>query len=416
MKTIYSTIRILALGLLVCNSKLVLSQNQPLVRLMMKSGNSSDETVFYFQQGGTTAFQSDFDAYKLPSGNAPYIGSLSDSILTSISGLPALPVNLSIPVKAISPVTKTFTFSAEQTNFPDDVCVTLYDAFTGQTINILSTNYECVLYDSTTAARFTMNFFSSNLNATSVVKQADCNSPGMISVQGAGGPWDYEWSIGDSIIRTCTNKSSPDSLLNLNGGSYTVKISRKGECASFSKTFDIAEVNPSKADFSPDVYVTTLSNSGMVNFTNHSHNAQFSIWNFGDKSGTYYIPSPSHNYTSAGFYTVTLIAESNSHCQDTAIQIVQVIDDVTGISELAQNNKLTLVTLDKGEFELQISLNKTSDLHLTMMDANGNLLRNLELKQVSIAKQPVSLNDLPSGLYLLKVSDKKQERVFKLVH
>jgi hypothetical protein len=396
-----------------------LSQNKPIVRLTMNSIGSSDETVFYFEQGGTTDFQSDFDAYKLLSGpNTPYIGSMSDSVLTSISGLPALPVNLSIPVKAISPTTRGFVFKAEKTDFPDNVCVTLYDAFTGRTINILETGgYECTLYDTTTTVRFTMNFFTTSLNATSLVKQADCQSSGMISVSGAdNGPWNYEWSIGDSIVKVSKNQNSADSLVNLGGGHYTVKISSVGQCASFSKTFTIDSVNASKADFTADVYVTTLSNAGAVNFSNQSANAMFNIWDFGDKSGTYYMPAPSHNYKAAGFYTVTLISESSSHCKDTATQVIQVVDDATGISELNQNGKLTLATLVKGEYELLINLEQVSDLTLVLMDLNGNLIKTRELSQVLSTKEKVALTDLSSGLYLLKVTDKKQERIFKLIH
>jgi hypothetical protein len=227
MKKVYSKIKVLTYICLLFAVNTLVAQNtvKPIVRLLLNTTNFNDETVFYFEQGGTTSFQSSFDAYKLLSGNHPYIGSMSDSILTSISGLPALPVNLSIPVKAITPSTGSFTFSSLTEDFPDGTCVTLYDAFTGLSTNILSSTYVCTLYDTTSIARFTMNFYTTALTVTSFVKQAECQSTnGMIVVNGDG-MFNYEWKDNSGIVKTSLNKMVGDTLPNLNGGTYTVNVS-----------------------------------------------------------------------------------------------------------------------------------------------------------------------------------------------
>jgi gliding motility-associated-like protein len=51
-----------------------------------------------------------------------------------------------------------------------------------------------------------------------------------------------------------------------------------------------------------------------VNFTNNSTNAVSYVWNFGDGSATTSTTSPSHTYTAAGVYTVSLIASNPNGC------------------------------------------------------------------------------------------------------
>ncbi|MBL0341055.1 MAG: PKD domain-containing protein [Bacteroidetes bacterium] len=53
-----------------------------------------------------------------------------------------------------------------------------------------------------------------------------------------------------------------------------------------------------------------------ITFNNTSANATSYIWNFGDGTTSTQV-SPSHNYTTAGSYMVTLIASNANGCTDT---------------------------------------------------------------------------------------------------
>ena len=447
MGNLYSTLKTLAFIVLIINSNNVFSQNsvpacapfegytesfhtngsgktsviKPILRLLMNTSGFNDETVFYFEQGGTTAFQPAFDAYKLifNPGIAPYIGSMSDSILTSISGLPKLPVNLNIQVKAITPATGSFTFSSQLTDFPDNVCVTLYDTQTGISTNILTSDYVCTLYNTTSNARFTINFFTTDLEASSSVKQADCSSPkgGFITAIGSNkGPWNYEWRNGDSIIKTSFNKTTADSLTLLSGGKYTVKINSIGQCDNFSKSFLMDLVVATKAVFVSDVLTTSLSNSGTVKFINNSTNAQFSMWDFGDKTGTWFVPCPAHNYKTAGVYTINLITESISHCKDTAQQTITVIDDVTGIKTFDMRINVDLSFMTQGYYSLNLTSGSPIDVNIDLLDIKGTVLKSTKLKQIISTNQAVELDGLAQGIYLLNVSeDGEKGRTFKLI-
>lgn len=67
-----------------------------------------------------------------------------------------------------------------------------------------------------------------------------------------------------------------------------------------------------------------------VNFQNNSTSATNYVWNFGDGSPTTTATNPSHTYTTAGVYTVTLVASNPNGCTastDTTNLIITVIDD-----------------------------------------------------------------------------------------
>lgn len=67
-----------------------------------------------------------------------------------------------------------------------------------------------------------------------------------------------------------------------------------------------------------------------VNFVNNSSSATNYLWDFGDGSPTSTATTPSHTYTTAGNYTVTLVASNPNGCTastDTNYLLITVIDD-----------------------------------------------------------------------------------------
>ena len=68
----------------------------------------------------------------------------------------------------------------------------------------------------------------------------------------------------------------------------------------------------------------------VVNFQNNSSSATSYLWDFGDGSPTSNLFAPSHTYTTAGTFTITLIASNPNGCTattDTASFVVLVKDD-----------------------------------------------------------------------------------------
>lgn len=418
MKTNNYTLKniLTALVLIIGTGMFAQTSSKPLIRLFMDGTGSNDETVFYFEAGGTTLFQSDMDAYKLLYGNHPYIASLSsDSILTSISGLPALPVNLSIPIKAISPSISNFTFSSEFTDFPQDVCVRLYDRFTGISTDIRNNTYTCTLYDTTSLARFNLNVSSGQLNALTHIIQPSCGSPlgaYKISVN-ATGQCSYHWLKDSVTLKTCANSNGTDSINGLSAGVYQLFVQATGQCESFATTFTINSLVATTALFTTNTIQTLLSKGNEITFTNTSANAQFSIWDFGDNSGSWYVPNPSYVYKTAGVYTVKLITQSVDNCRDTASVEITVIDDVTGISELNNKETVRLLTMSQGHYALSFAFTQALDLNVSLFDLKGSVVFTKHLESVNSMNYPIDLEN--EGIYILKIQREGSERTFKLM-
>lgn len=107
------------------------------------------------------------------------------------------------------------------------------------------------------------------------------------------------WDFGDGQV---SNKKNPEHLY-LKGGTYTVRLTVKNALGRHTATHAITLVSAPVADFE-------IENNGCVSnctvkFKNTSKNALVYIWDFGD-GGRSDQENPSHSFTTAGVYTVTL--------------------------------------------------------------------------------------------------------------
>jgi PKD repeat protein len=113
------------------------------------------------------------------------------------------------------------------------------------------------------------------------------------------------WNFGDNATSTATNPSHTYA----SGGSYTVTLTvtdDKGAPGSTSKQVTVT-APPNSA---PTAAFTSRCVGLTCNFTDGSTDTDGTVvgwtWNFGDNSPTSTTKNPSHSYTSAGQYTVTL--------------------------------------------------------------------------------------------------------------
>jgi PKD repeat protein len=121
-----------------------------------------------------------------------------------------------------------------------------------------------------------------------------------------GSPTSWAWAFGDSGTSTEQNPSHTYTA----AGTYTVSLTATNAVGSDTKTVtDMVAATPPGA---PVASFTASPTSGTipfsVQFTDTSTGAPTSwAWSFGD-GGTSASQSPSHSYTVAGSYTVTLVA------------------------------------------------------------------------------------------------------------
>jgi PKD repeat protein len=131
----------------------------------------------------------------------------------------------------------------------------------------------------------------------------------------------FFWDFGDGLTQTETISTPilPPSALTLThsytqAGVYTVTLTATGSEGSqaLTKTNYLTISEPALADFS--AFPTTGSDPLTVQFLDNSSGASHYEWDFGDGSPllttdelTETLISPSHTYTQAGVYTVTLV-------------------------------------------------------------------------------------------------------------
>ncbi len=150
-----------------------------------------------------------------------------------------------------------------------------------------------------------------------------------------------------------------------------------------------------------------------VQFTNLSQSLSPAtyLWDFGD-GNTSNTESPSHTYSSNRTYTVSLIVE---HCskKDTINHSVTI--NTVGVEQV--NLKSSIHVFPNpiiSDLEIEIN-NENLDLIAQIFNSNGNLIESHELNNKKNIK--LNLEFLASGLYLLKLNDKNDNKqaTFKIV-
>lgn len=135
----------------------------------------------------------------------------------------------------------------------------------------------------------------------------------------------YAWDFGDpaSAGNNTSGIQNPSHTFTASG-TYTVTLIVTSTNGCPSTTTQVLTVGPSPvAQFT----ATTVCTNTPMQFTNSSQNSSTYLWNFGDNStlaDTSNLTNPTYTYTTAGTYTVVLIAEPASNCFDTSQLVVTV--------------------------------------------------------------------------------------------
>lgn len=126
----------------------------------------------------------------------------------------------------------------------------------------------------------------------------------------AGNGLRYLWNFGDNGTDTNANPSHVYAA----DGYYTVRLTVRDRygCLDSAVKMNYIRVVTGRAGFTAS---DTFSSCPplLVNFTNASRDAVSYSWNFGDGTSSL-LASPSHFYTEAGIYTVTLTAKGRGGC------------------------------------------------------------------------------------------------------
>lgn len=172
------------------------------------------------------------------------------------------------------------------------------------------------------------NLTISNLGTNSLDINWTSNNPGLTQLTY------YDGAIGLPGI-TVNNISSPYSISGLTPNtSYVILL--KDSCSATATSSSISDTIKTVACSSITAGFNFSSSILTASFTSTSVNADSLLWNF-DGTVISNLTNPNHTYTSAGTYSVKLIAFNGCGVSDTVVQTVQICDSLKAHFSFSQN-------------------------------------------------------------------------------
>jgi PKD repeat protein len=182
---------------------------------------------------------------------------------------------------------------------------------------------------------------------------------------------------------------------------------------STTQTINVVVLPGPIAAATPDANNLSLPNA-VVLFANASQNATSYQWNFGDGESSTDV-NPWHQYTTAGSYTVSLIALSDGCSNDTTFFTINVGN--AGIEEGAGSSILVYPSPFGASFKVKCSgaSNVAATTVLELVDMNGKRIptHTEQQDQAVLVEVPTSL---ARGVYVLKVQIGEEAHTIRLIH
>jgi hypothetical protein len=379
------------------------------LEIVVNGNGQTDQTVVYFDNNATIGWDLGYDAYKM--GNDQGFISLSTGITgattkLSYNGMPMPTSQTQIPMGMNPAGAGSYTFDFQSIeSLPLGMLVYLEDLKTN-TIQLLNQNssYTFEVVSGENQDRFRL-IFTAPLAVETI--SASCAATGQISISNPGiESWIYTVN-GQGVIQNGTLTANTV-ISNLPAGNYQLILSHSSGYHT-QKSITIDGFDIAVANVVDDELFVQLGNS--IQFNNSSTNANNFVWNFGD-GNTSIEQYPIHTYTSEGSYMVTLFA-TNGNCSDTDTLYVKVANLSAGFDYLSHaamqvyNASNTLIIENKSA-----ALNQAD---LKVLDLNGKVLFELSSTKFNTGQSIITLPELSSGVYLVKITAGEFVKTQKLI-
>ena len=172
-----------------------------------------------------------------------------------------------------------------------------------------------------------------------------------------------------------------------------------------------------------DVLIDTFScnnvNVNLINQTGGSPTPTYS-WSAVPAAGVSFVPgstdpNPSINFSSAGVYTVNMVA-TNSVGVNSFYTVMQ-IDDCTGLKDYSDFGKAVSVSPNpsSGVFTLKAEAASIQYLVLTVYNSLGQLVVSRTNINAGTSVFVIDLGNYPQGVYTLNISNGKESAVKRLI-
>lgn len=248
----------------------------------------------------------------------------------------------------------------------------------------------------------TISLASPGLNLAISTSPASCagcaDGSASAIVSGGSSPYAYLWAA-----------APPNTSQTINGlttGTYTVTITDANGC-TITRSFTIS-VGQCMADFTLVPDTTLLHHYFIINNSVGNAPIQY-VWNWGDGTPQDSIAYPSHTFSNAGFYSMSLSISDSGNCTSTYVLNAQVLRthnsiisvDViaplsTGINESLTNNNL-IVYPNPATHKVNISSLQGSTIEIYNMQGE-------KVKALSdfSGNSTIDVSDFSDGIYLIR--------------
>ncbi len=219
----------------------------------------------------------------------------------------------------------------------------------------------------------------------------------------------WEFSGGSPATSTLTNPS-----VLFSAGTHTVKLIANGPGGNDTiiKTITVISHGLAIADFSVNDTLISLPNA-YATFTNNSTNANNYEWHFGDGYITTDF-SPWHLYSTAGYYTVYLIAKNNYCPNDTLTKNNYIhVTNSTNINNNTVNDFVIYPNPTKAY--LQIKTNNLQINSYKIYNIYGESINNSHLLKNAKEICKINVTNLQKGIYFIKLQTNKGIIVKKFI-
>jgi hypothetical protein len=377
---------------------------------------------FTFDPTATTGFDNGKDAFLI--GNSvdpglPYIYSNSGTQKYIRNALPSLSGTVIIPLTVKSGTTGVFKFTPVNLNkLPAGACVKLYDIVKGTLHDLKTGPYTGTVTANATTPKFELRITIAPGTLTSSQNDPLCSNSanGSIIAQGSSsGPWNYTWKdAASNILKVSTNKTTADTLYNLNTGIYQVDVNSTGLCDNANATFSLVSSSAlPAASFTVNNDSLGIFGPTQFMFTNNSTNANSYFWTFGD-GNTSTLQNPSYMYTNAGTYNVTLYA-INSVCGDTTTYNYNVYAfNNTSVATLAASDNYIKIGQDANGMYVQLNYDKSTKATVSVTNVLGQVLIAPKTIEGAIERFYINVNAKDQLLFITVTTGDKRvtERLF----
>lgn len=201
---------------------------------------------------------------------------------------------------------------------------------------------------------------------------------------------------------------------------YDWEIEIPTECGRLPVTVNVMPGdNVPSADFTGSVAeITLLAGEAAVDFTNSSEGATSFIWNFADGVTDEINESPTHLFTEAGTYIVSLTVFNDDGCSDTHTTEIIVVEELVS-SNTNVPEPLWDIALFPNPTQDRLTINfafeEVQNLAYRVVDLYGRTIISTTPQNYGTAQTSLDMSAVAAGVYYLIFENNQQQRMVRKV-